>query len=31
LAQSSAHHRPHRWCEHCLTSVRGDPGSGALR
>jgi hypothetical protein len=27
LAQSSAHYRPHRWCEHCLTSVRGDPGS----
>ena len=27
LAQSSAQHRPHRWCEHCLTSVRGEPGS----
>ena len=27
LAQSRAQHRPHRWCEHRLTSVRGDPGS----
>ena len=27
LAQSGAQHRPHRRCEHCLTSIRGDPGS----
>ena len=29
LAQPSAQHRPHRWCEHCLTSVRGDPARSA--
>src|SRR5262245_17442422 len=27
LAQSGAQSRPHRRCEHCLTSIRGDPGS----
>ena len=27
LAQSGAQHRAHRRCEHCLTSIRGDPGS----
>ena len=26
-AQSSAQHRPHRWCEHYLTAVGGDPCS----